>query len=71
MAEKLRQHVFPSGRNHVTEGGDCWCSPQFKAVCPECEDSRDPNPECWKCQGDGLIIVSDFERADIISHWGL
>lgn len=38
-------HLHFIGREHDTDGRDCWCRPAFYRVCDECTDG------CWKCDG--------------------
>lgn len=49
-------HLHFRGREHDTDGRDCWCHPTFYRVCDECEDG------CWKCD-DGKCELTAEEAA--------
>jgi hypothetical protein len=49
-------HVHLVGREHDTDGRDCWCGPTFYLVCDECDDG------CWKCD-DGKIKLTPEQAA--------
>lgn len=51
--------------DHI-ESRDCWCEPECLQPCPEC----DKDPDCWKCEGTGLVAEFDDTEASIIVHRG-
>lgn len=44
--------------DHTTNALDCWCGPEYKVPCSEC----DSVPDCWKCGGTGFTMIT---RADV------
>lgn len=61
-------HVYPSVPagtiEHDTTGAWCWCEPELKIVCPQCEELDEPNAECWECDGEGLVRCPDSAVLD-------
>lgn len=53
---------------HVTDGGPCWCAPKVYNVCPECDDQVHPDPECWRCDGLGMVAQYDESLPVITLH---
>ena len=61
-------HVHPiPNRSHVTDGSDCWCDPEVLQACDDC-DLPEPQKDCWKCHGRGLVMVFDDELPCVIVH---
>lgn len=50
------------------ESESCPCRPEVLQPCLECYDLETPNPDCWSCDGRGLVEVYDEEAAKIIVH---
>lgn len=41
-------------RQHDHESEHCWCGPDLRQICPEC-DGEDPERfSCWRCKADTL-----------------
>jgi len=64
-------HIYPENRGHDLDGESCWCNPEVRRPCPECELT--PNASCGCCQGSGLVSP---ERGDpgcalLIIHRGV
>lgn len=61
-------HVSLVGREHNTDGVDCWCKPTIYRVCFDCEDG------CWKCDnGKNRITAEEAAAVDeplLIVHNG-
>ena len=49
-------HLYLQGREHDTDGIDCWCKPTIYRVCFDCDAG------CWKCDG-GKNEISAAEAA--------
>jgi hypothetical protein len=45
-------------REHVTDGGPCWCNPMVKSVCIECDGDG-----CWACHDEGWVARPQSEVA--------
>lgn len=68
--------------SHVTWGRNCWCHPEILQPCPECTSgptkadehyaevySAEPcDPNCWKCDGRGLVPEFDQDLPVVIVH---
>ena len=77
MADQ-KEHVSRPGRFPATL--DCWCNPQFRQACPECEYGEGlagvaevfPGQalvvECWRCDGLGLVEPYDDLEPKIVVH---
>lgn len=48
-------HVY---REHVLDGGPCWCNPKHYVPCDEHDEGS-----CWKCNEQGLIELTAEEYA--------
>lgn len=64
MEGKNMQHFFPIEAtpegvirtSHCTDGlAMCWCKPEVKQVCKEANDHGVCMPDCWACDGRGLV----------------
>lgn len=55
---------------HMTDDPDCWCGPEILQPCPECIEKADdkPNPDCFRCEGRGLVDEYDEDMPSLIVH---
>lgn len=70
MADNLPARVEPEAE-HVTDSDDCWCGPEVVQPCLECPVGPGnvmPNPDCWRCNGRGLVPPYDDEAPSVIIH---
>ena len=57
-------------REHITDGNDCWCDPEYLLPCDDHGDSK----RCWKCEGrNGCAVLTRAEadatdRSIVIVH---
>ena len=54
-------------REHVTDGGPCWCLPCKFVVCSECRDQETGG--CWKCAGEkypGLLPAAEIDEEPFV-----
>lgn len=58
----------PTPSTHDTESRDCWCKPEVLQPCQECRDLITPDPECWACDGRGLVDEYDTDAPSVIVH---
>lgn len=64
-------HIYPhsEGGVHDTDGvAGCDCNPRCTVPCIECIEYDDPDPECWKCQGEGVVDAAPDDRPLIVVH---
>lgn len=61
-----------SARSHHTDSADCWCQPDLRQICPECEAADNVRASCWRCKADplgaGWVAPYDDERTTVIIH---
>lgn len=48
-------------------GESCWCCPEVLQPCPECLRTH-PDPDCWRCRGNGLVPEYDEAIPSVIVH---
>lgn len=59
----IRQHIYPlSGRLHVLAGTACWCGPDLKTLCGQCDGDG-----CWRCDH-GAVPATIPEDALLVIH---
>lgn len=55
---------------HDVNSDRCWCGPEVLQPCPECHEGTEyaQNPDCWQCQGRGLIPEYDPDSPSVVIH---
>lgn len=59
-------------RPHDLESERCWCGPDLRQICPECEGEDGDRQRCWRCKADpigpGWVEPYDDDRPILIIH---
>lgn len=46
----------------------CWCLPEVVNICPDCKGWDEPNEQCWRCSGEGIVSLYDRSHPIIVIH---